>query len=193
MKKNEDMTEGKENAPGGEETVEETAQITELPDEEIARLRAELAARTKEAEDNHNRFLRAYADLENYKKRAEKEKADCITFANENLITEVLGVIDNLERALSHAKEENLESLMKGLQLIVDQMNMVLKKFGLQEIKAVGEKFDPSLHHAISHEDTTEVEPDTVVKEFQKGFLLKGRLLRASIVAVAKRPETTVH
>lgn len=168
----------------GEEALE--GQLQELPGEEIARLRSELDDKVKEADRNHNMYLRACADLENYKKRAERERADAVNFANEALIEEVLPVIDNFERALSHANGENVDSLRKGVHLTADQMYSVLKKFGLQEIKSVGEKFDPSLHHAITEEETEGAAPGTVVKEFQKGYLLKGRLLRPAMVAVSK-------
>lgn len=190
MKDNEDMATEEQETKEGEGAVDEFSQMIETPEEEIKRLTSELVIRTKEAEDNHGRFLRACADLENYKKRAEKEKVESISFANESLISEILPVLDNFERALSHAKEENLESLTKGVRLIIEQMYPVLKKFGLQEIKAVGERFDPAVHHAISQEDTTQAEPETVVREFQKGYYLKGRLLRPAMVAVAKAPET---
>ncbi len=186
MKENEDI--GRE-GPKGEETVEERGQLQELPEEEIARLRSELEAKIKEADYNYNMYLRACADLENYKKRAEREKADAINFANEKLIEEVLPVIDNFERALAFASGgENLESLRGGVQLTVEQMYSLIKKFGLQEIKSVGEKFDPSLHHAILEEESG-AGPGVVIKEFQKGYLLKGRLLRPAMVAVSKAPE----
>ena len=130
------------------------------------------------------------ADLDNYRKRAEKEKADAIAFANEKLIEEILPVIDNFERALAHANgEENLESLRQGIGLISGQMAALIKKFGIEEIKAAGEKFDPAMHHAISEEENPEAEPGTVVREFQKGYLLKGRLLRPAMVAVSRKPE----
>lgn len=172
--------------PGPEEHVE----LVETPEEVAAKLRAELDAKTKEAEKNHNRFLRACADLENYRKRSEKEKADAIGFANESIIEDILAAVDNLERALEHACAENsTESLREGVKLTLSQMHATLKKYGLQEIKSVGEKFDPALHHAISHEETDSAPAETVVKEFQKGYFLKGRLLRPAMVAVAKRPE----
>lgn len=183
MKENDDVN-------NREDELEEAKaeEIQEIPEGEIARLKSELEARGMEAQANYDRFLRAAADLENYKKRVEKEKADIVSFANESLIEDVLPAIDNFERALSHANgEENLESLKKGVKLTIDQLYGVLKKFGLDEIRSVGEKFDPSIHHAISEEDS-EAEPGTVVKEFQKGYFLKGRLLRPSMVAVAKRP-----
>lgn len=160
------------------------------PEEALERLQAALEAKTRLAEDNYAKFLRTAADLENYKKRVEKEKARIIDFANEDLIIEILPVIDNLERALAHSEGEqnNLESLVKGVKLTIDQIYAVFKKSGLKEIMAVGEKFDPGLHHAISHEDNDEAEPGTVVKEFQKGYLLKGKLIRPSMVMVAKEP-----
>lgn len=179
-----------------EELKEEEAgtgeEIKEVPEEAVERLKAELETKTKEAADNYDRFLRVCADLENYKKRAEREKTDCITYANESLLADVLPIIDNFDRALNHAADETtLDSLKEGVKLTIGQIWGVLKKYGLQEIPAVGEKFNPALHHAISHEETMDCPPDTVLSEFQKGYMLKGRLLRPSMVSVAKRPDLT--
>ncbi len=181
MKENEDLD-------NEEEMVEGRSQIQELPAEEILRLQSELDAKTKETEDIYSRYLRACADLENYKKRAEKEKADIKNFANETLIAEVLSVMDNFERALAHANEENADSLKQGVKLTVDQIYSSLKKYGLEEIKSTGERFDPVIHHAISHEESEDKEPGTVIQEFQKGYFLRGRLLRPAMVSVAKTP-----
>lgn len=187
-----------EEASGEGEAVEEAvadakvsegeAWIREIPEEEIQRLRAELEAKTKEARENYDRFLRAAADLDNLRKRAEKEKADIVAYANEKLILEVLPVMDNLERALEHTRGEhnNFESLEQGVTLTIEQMFKVLKQFGLDEVRAIGEKFDPAVHHAISHEDGGDAVPGTVVQEFQKGYTLKGRLVRPSMVSVAR-------
>ncbi|OGQ50710.1 MAG: nucleotide exchange factor GrpE [Deltaproteobacteria bacterium RIFCSPLOWO2_02_FULL_53_8] len=173
-----------------EQNVGDTGAIAETLEEEITRLKAELAAKTGEAADNYDKYLRSCADFENYKKRAEREKADCIAFANENLLSEILPVVDNFVRSLDHANDDTtLASLKEGVGLIIEQTWGVLKKYGLVEVAALGEKFDPSLHHAISHEETTDSAPGTVVKEFQKGYILKGRLLRPSMVSVAKEPE----
>jgi len=185
MKENDEKLENEE-----EELPGEPSELFEPPAQEISRLRSELEARTKEAEENHNRFLRACADLDNYRKRSEKEKADAIGFANEAIIEDVLHAVDNFERALEHANGENsVESLREGVKLTLTQMYATLKKYGLQEVKSVGEKFDPALHHAICHEETDSAEPETVVREFQKGYFLKGRLLRPAMVAVAKKKE----
>jgi molecular chaperone GrpE len=177
---------GKEEAP-----AEGEAWIQEIPEEEIKRLRGELGAREKDARENYDRFLRAAADLDNYKKRSDKEKADAITYANEKLVLEILPVMDNLERALEHTEgvHDNLDSLKEGVTLTITQMFTVLKKFGLEEVKAVGERFDPALHHAITHDDGGGAEPGTVLKEFQKGYILKGRLIRPSMVSVAREKE----
>ncbi|HEY4707215.1 MAG TPA: nucleotide exchange factor GrpE [Thermodesulfobacteriota bacterium] len=174
----EEMTEGAE------------GRIAETPEEEIRRLAEQLEAKSKEASENHDKYLRARAELDNFRKRTEKEKADAISFANESLIEEILPIADNFERALAHANgEENLKSLREGVKLTASQMLAAFKKFGLEEIKALGQKFDPTVHHAISEEESEDAEPGTVVKEFQKGYYLKGRLLRPAMVAVAKRPE----
>lgn len=170
-----------------EEGIEEG--IIETPEEEIKRLKDQLDAAAKDTAVNYDKYLRAVAELENYKKRAEKEKADAIAFANEKILEEILPVYDNFERALHHANgEENVESLRKGIELTASQFSAVFKKFGLQEVKALCEKFDPAMHHAISEEENSEVEPGTVVKEFQKGYTLKGRLLRPAMVAVSRKP-----
>ena len=150
------------------ETAGEEGPLAETPEEEIKRLAGQYEAASREAAANYDKYLRAVADLDNYRKRAEKERADAITYANEKLID---------------------ESLKQGIGLISGQMAALLKKFGIQEIKAAGEKFDPSVHHAISEEENPEAEPGTVVREFQKGYLLKGRLLRPAMVAVSRKPE----
>ena len=190
-----EATSGKDEGGAGEKPAGKKAPegeggevfIQELPDERLRRLEEEIAVRTRDAEGNYDKYLRAMADLDNSRKRWEKDKADLVKFANETLIEEMLPVLDNLGRALEHAGagDENLKSLSEGVRLTIDQMHGVLKKFGLREIHAVGEKFDPSLHHAIGHEDVAGVLPGTVVREFQKGYFLRDKLLRPSLVAVA--------
>ncbi len=188
--KDKDMEDNKGKEAVEEEMVEGRATLAELPEEELARLRSELQQRKKEAEDNYERFLRSCADLENYKKRVEREKADMQSFGNAALIEAILPVFDNLDRAIEHAgNDAGLASLREGVRLTIGQFFAELKKFGLEEIKSVGRKFDPAVHHAISHEECAEAGPDMVVREFQKGFFLKGRLLRPAMVCVSKEKE----
>lgn len=169
----------------------EASGVAERPEDAIARLTASLASKTREAEENYARFLRSVADIDNLRKRTEKERAETITLANETLITELLPVIDNLERAFEHSTESsgNANALREGVRLTLGNLYAILKRFGLAEVKALGERFDPAVHHAISHDTTEGVETGLVTKEFQKGFFLKGKLIRPSMVAVAGKTD----
>ncbi len=155
--------------------------------EEEKSLQTLLEEKTDEAAQNYDLFLRARADIQNLKKRSEKERAGYISYATEQVVLEILPAIDNLERAIEHAEceGEKSASLVEGVKLTIEQMRKALEKFGVVEIKACGEVFDPAIHHAISHVDAVDAEPGTVIKEFQKGYLLKDKLLRPSIVSVA--------
>lgn len=156
-------------------------------EEEEKTLETLLEEKTDEAARNYDMFLRARADIQNLKKRSEKERAGYISYATEQVVMEILPAMDNLERAILHASGggDNGDSLVEGVRLTIDQMRKALEKFGVKEIKALGEAFNPAIHHAISHEESDEAEPGTVIKEFQKGYLLKDKLLRPSIVSVA--------
>ncbi|MEE9591258.1 MAG: nucleotide exchange factor GrpE [Thermodesulfobacteriota bacterium] len=166
-----------------------TAKIDKLTIE-VVKLKERLEEKTREAEENYNRFLRSCADLENFKKRMEKEKTEIVDFANDRLVKELLQVVDNMERALSHIDNKtDIESLKEGVGLTIDQLFSILKKFGLEQISAVGERFNPNIHEAVSHEESNNHEPESVIKEFQKGYMLKGRLLRPAMVAVSRAPE----
>lgn len=158
---------------------------------DIKRLAESLEQKTKEAEASQNKFLRACADLENYKKRADKEKIELINFSNERLIKEVLPVADNLERAIDHIEEESDHAAIKeGIKLVLDSLLAVLKKFGVEAASAVGEKFDPTRHEAVTQEEASDCEHGTVIKEFHKCYYLNGRLIRPAMVVIAKAPET---
>jgi len=154
----------------------------------------ELEQRLVEIEKLNENFLRKCAEMENFKKRIEKEKIDAIIYANNAIVKDILTVTDNLERALAHCKEgqdnnddnENNDSLKDGVELTLKSMYEVLARHGVEEIKAEGKKFDPNMHEAVSHEEKNGVESDTVTTVFQKGFMLKEKLLRPALVIVAK-------
>ncbi|MBI5048737.1 MAG: nucleotide exchange factor GrpE [Deltaproteobacteria bacterium] len=176
-----------EEIPNLEPTTPNYLQI----DAEIKRLNQCLEEKIKEAETNYNKFLRTCADLENYKKRVEKEKGELISFSNERLIKELIPVVDNLERAVGHIEDESdLSAIQDGIKLILDNLLAVLKKFGIGVVSAMGAKFDPAKHEAVNQEETSECEPGTVVKEFHKCYYLNGRLLRPAMVVISKLPET---
>lgn len=139
--------------------------------------------KTEDEEDANTKFLRLMADFQNYRKRADKEKSDIYARANENIMLGLLTVIDNFERAIEHESKD--EKYAEGMQLIFKQLIDVLKSSGLEEIKALDEDFDPNIHNAVMTCDSDEHESGKVVEVLQKGYLLNGRLLRASMVKVS--------
>jgi molecular chaperone GrpE len=163
-------------------------------DKEIEELKKKLEEKEKEAKENYDRLLRTAADFENYKKRAAREKEDWTKFANEDLIRAILPFIDNLERAVNHAQKiADTGVLMEGVQLTLQQLLQALNKFGLSSFKSVGKPFDPAMHEAMLVVETDKHEPNQVVEEFQKGYLLNDRLLRPATVSVSKPPEKEVR
>jgi len=161
-----------------------------LPSGPAPDLETQLAEKTKEAADNYDRLLRVSAELENLKKRFEKDKADLLRFANESLIKELLPVVDNLERALEHGRELKAPApLLEGVELVHQAFLAALAKFGVTPLVSVGQVFDPAYHQAVMQEETREVPDSTVLKELQKGYLLHDRLLRPAMVVVARRTQ----
>lgn len=141
----------------------------------------------KRAEENQERYVRALADLDNYRKRAEREKGDLRRFCNEEIMKDVAPFIDSLSRAISHACQVNdLETLRGGLKLVQDQLVSCLKKHGLEEIEATGKTFDPRVHEAMLHLESDQHECNEIIEEYERGYLLHGRLLKPARVAVCK-------
>ena len=175
-------------SPGEEETPAEIA--AEEAAAPAAEAETALAASQDEAKRNWDLYLRARADLENYRKRAQREKEDLGKFANEKILREILPVMDNLERALEHAGEDaaGKEGLLEGVEMTLKQFSRVLETFGVQPVAAVGEPFDPARHEAMGQVESAEHPPNTVARELQRGYLLNDRLLRPALVMVAKAP-----
>jgi molecular chaperone GrpE len=154
---------------------------------ELEMLRQQMEAKELEAKDNYDRFLRQVADLENFKKRTAREKEEAIRYANESLIKDLLPVLDNLERAVDHAKGGgNGKPLLEGIEMVLKGFLDVLNKHGVTQISSKGEPFDPEKHQAIARIESGEHEPNTVVEEHHKGYYLLDRLIRPSLVSVAK-------
>ncbi|MCD6153565.1 MAG: nucleotide exchange factor GrpE [Syntrophobacterales bacterium] len=157
------------------------------PAESKEKLIEELEKTRKEAAENYDKYLRVTADLENFKKRAIKERADAINYGNERLIKDILPIVDSLERALDHAyNSEDFDAFVEGLKLIYDKILVSLKKHGVERIDAAGKDFDPNFHEAMSQVETEEFEDNKIVEEFEKGYLLNGRLLRPVKVSISK-------
>ncbi|MGQ9645835.1 MAG: nucleotide exchange factor GrpE [Thermodesulfobacteriota bacterium] len=159
-------------------------------EKEIEELKKKLEEKDKEAKEYYDRLLREAADLENFKKRAAKEKEEWTKFANEDLIKAILPVIDNLERAVNHAeKVVDTGVMIEGVRLTIKQLLQTLDRFGLTPFESVGRPFDPSMHEAMLVVESDQHQPNYVVEEFQKGYLLNNRLLRPATVSVSKLPE----
>jgi molecular chaperone GrpE len=158
---------------------------------EIATLRQQLEVKEQEANSNYDRLLRQTAELDNFKKRTARERDDAIRFANEALVKDLLPVVDNLERAVAHASGGgNGKPLVEGVELVLRQLLDVLIKHGAVQIQAVGQPFDPAKHEAMVQVESSDHETNSIVEEFQKGYVFRERLLRPALVSVAKASGT---
>lgn len=165
-------------------TGEEKASDTQSSEAGIS-LEEQLAAKEKEARENWDRFLRERADLENYRKRVGREKEELLNYGNKSLLEEILPIIDNLERALAHSSDDTQGAVVEGIRMTHGMLLTALKKFNVTPIESVGAPFDSAYHQAMAQVPTDQYEPNTVVEEYQKGYMLKDRLLRPAMVTVA--------
>jgi molecular chaperone GrpE len=157
-------------------------------DSELNSLRKQLEAKEHEARTNYDRLLRQAAELENFKKRTIRDREESIRFANEALIKDLLPIVDNLERAVAHAQGGgNGNPLVEGVEMVMRGLLDVFSKHGITQIEAKGQPFDPVKHEAMAQVETEDHEPNTVLEEHHKGYLLHNRLLRPALVSVSKR------
>jgi len=168
--------EGGENAIGIEESQAK-------PD-----LAAQLEALAAEKADLYDRLLRRQAEFENLRRRSEREKQEISEFAAMSVLTAVLPVMDDFERALGVECADR--EYVKGVELIYQRLSEALQKLGLEPIAVEGRKFDPNLHHAVQTVETREVEDHSIVDELQKGYNFRGKMLRPAMVKVAVTPST---
>lgn len=137
----------------------------------------------------NDKYVRLYAEFENYKKFIAKNREEQLKYANESLMKELLTVIDHLELALQHSQSKEVSnSLAEGVELTLKELKTVLEKYGLAGIDALGKPFDPIIHHAMTQIESTDAEENTVVQELRKGYKYKDRVIRATLVGVAKQP-----
>lgn len=165
----------------------------EDPETEIGLLKKELQDKIDECQALNDKYLRLYAEFENFKRRAQREQMEAVRFGNEKLIKELLSTIDNLERAIQYGKDHPPQEgegngLLEGVELTLKHFLDILKKMGVSPITSVGETFDPSRHQAVAQVESSTSAANSVVEEFQKGYLLHDRILRPSMVTVASLP-----
>ena len=144
----------------------------------------------KQLEDKQDRLLRTLAEMDNLRRRAQRDREDYVKYANETLLRDILPVLDNLDRALAAARAAGESgTVVSGVELIQRELLRVLERNGLTRYSAVGERFDPTRHEAIARVVSADRPPDTVVTETAAGYLLNGRVLRPAMVAVAAAPD----
>lgn len=167
-----------EDAPPAEEEIKLS------PMEE---LQEQLKKKDAELTEQKNDFLREKADLENFRKRLVKDKADAVQFANERLLKDLVQIDDNMNRAMN-TPNTTLETLREGVEMIQKQFNTFLKNQKVEQIEAMGKPFDPSLHEVMTQMESEEHDENTVLQEYSKGFTLNGRILRSAKVVISKKP-----
>ena len=151
------------------------------PEDDVTRL-------TRELDDVKDLVRRKQAEFENYRKRIERERKEFVDHAASELVTEILPVLDNLERALE-ASESGADRLREGIEITERQFRDILVKAGLREVEALGREFDPHIHEAMGRIETDEHNDGEVLEVYQKGYFFKGRLLRSALVGVVQRPQ----
>jgi molecular chaperone GrpE len=173
-----------------EKTAPEGLQKSPESSGDLAELHQKLEEKTKEAEENYVRLLRLAADMENLKKRQERERAELLQFANENLVKELLPVVDNLERALDHGRQlQAPEAFLEGIDMVYQGFLKALDRFGVTPFDSVGQHFDPAMHNAVMQEEAPGVPDCRITKEVEKGYLMNQRLLRPAMVVVARNTQ----
>lgn len=177
-----------EASESAEEEVSDHAQESEADEREreIQQLRAQLESAQAEAQENYQRFLRAQADFENFRRRTRQEKEELAKYAAAGIIESLLPVIDNFERAIAAGKTADADSpLLQGIEMVYKQLMDVLSSAGLEEIESLGKPFDPFLHEAVMKEPSEDHEEGTVIEVLQKGYRLKDRVIRPAMVKVS--------
>ncbi|SFG08297.1 nucleotide exchange factor GrpE [Sporolactobacillus nakayamae] len=178
------------------ETVADTSEAPETdktaaPDSEallkkIAEQTAEIDSLKKQSDDFNNRLLRTQADFDNFRKRTTKEKADSRKFRAQDLVSDILEIVDNFQRALAvETVSEEGQSLKKGMEMLLSKLENALKKEGVEEIPSLHQPFDPNVHQAVMQEESAEHESGTVIQVLQAGYTLNGRVIRPAMVKVS--------
>ena len=168
-----------------EEASEGEKEESESKEESDAKEEAKADEKDAEAEESE-RYMRLMAEFQNFKRRAAREKSDIHAYANERIVSDLLPVLDNFERALNTETDE-FAAYAKGMELIFEQLKTALEKAGVKEIEALGCDFDPNVHNAVMTDNTDEYENDKISKVLQKGYKLNDKVVRPSMVAVNKK------
>ena len=186
------MTEDQAQEKSKANTIENLEEVSSDAANATSSTSNELAAKVEECTALNEKYLRLAAEFENYKRLTQRDQREQIRFGNEQLLKELLPVVDNLERAIKAAQLNSGDSaLVQGVELTLKQLSGTLAKFGVQAIESTGQEFDPHTHQAVSYGPSAEVPANRVLEEFQKGYRLHDRVLRAAMVSVSSGPPQT--
>lgn len=167
-----------------------SSESEDINEEIIEIKKSEYEELKKAKEENYDKMLRAVAELENYRKRSQREREQYLKFSNENIIKEILLIYENLTRALQHSKNEkgegNIEKIIEGINMIIDMINNLLKKNGVEEIEAEGLHFDPKQHEAVQMVET-DAEDNIIVDVLQTGYKMFDKIIKPTMVVVNKK------
>lgn len=180
-----DEAEAPETAEASESDAAEAdaAAEAEAPDEDAAALKAQVESLKAALEEKDNRVKRLQADFENFRRRTSKEREELANVVTQDLLKSMLPILDNFDRAMAAEQKDN-ESFQKGVEMIYTQLHETLKNAGLELIDTAGQKFDPNFHQAVMRVENPDLEDDTIAQELQKGYIVKGRVIRPSMVQV---------
>ena len=179
-----DSVENTDNSEVNEDHLQEDSQ-EEVQTEDVDPKDEKIQELEKLANDNEEKYLRLYAEFENYKRRIQNENQINKTYQAQGVLTDILPSIDNIERALQiEGDDESFKSLQKGVQMVHESLLRALKDNGLEEIESEGQEFDPNLHQAVVQDDNPDFKSGEITQELQKGYKLKDRVLRPSMVKV---------
>ena len=180
-----DEAEAPETAEASESDAAEAdaAAEAEAPDEDAAALKAQVESLKAALEEKDNRVKRLQADFETFRRRTSKEREELANVVTQDLLKSMLPILDNFDRAMAAEQKDN-ESFQKGVEMIYTQLHETLKNAGLELIDTAGQKFDPNFHQAVMRVENPDLEDDTIAQELQKGYIVKGRVIRPSMVQV---------
>ena len=165
-----------------EPNIETPAAVPQEPEEQKTPEKSEI-------EELNNKYLRLYAEFDNYRRRVNKDKEEQAKYGNEALVYELLPIIDSLELALKHASEDLQTGLVQGVEMTLKELQRTLEKFGVSRIQAAGKEFDPAIHHAMAQVEREDLEDKMVAEELRAGYLYRDKVLRPSLVAVSMKSQ----
>ncbi|MED4016473.1 nucleotide exchange factor GrpE [Sutcliffiella sp. NC1] len=170
-----------------EQVVSEEEALNSNEDAELASAKERIAELENKLEDSENRILRLQADFDNFRRRVRLDQEAAQKYRAQNLVTDILPALDNFERALQvNTDDEKVKSILQGVEMVHRQLVEALKTEGVEAIEAVGKQFDPNVHQAVMTVEDEEHESNTVVEVFQKGYILKDRVIRPAMVKVSQ-------